>query len=116
MVEKSNGKSSTFDLIICLISVLILQFSASPGRYALTDIQTLDSGKQSIEITSTYPWGSHVIETILLDPNGHESLTKDQLLVRNLCKLILACYVLYVNSIHRLKMVGNAVKLIALVV
>lgn len=115
MVAKSNGKNSTFDLIICLISVIILQFSASPGRYALTDIQTSASGKQSIEITSTYPWGSHVIESILLNPNGHESLTKDQLLVRNLCKLNLACYLLYVNSFHRLKMVGNAFKLIVLV-
>ncbi|GLV46022.1 DNA polymerase gamma subunit 2 [Carabus blaptoides fortunei] len=59
------------------------KFSASPGRYALTDIQTSPSGEQRIEITSTYPWGSHVIETIHLNPNGHQSLNNDQLLMKD---------------------------------
>lgn len=42
------------------------QFSASPGRYSLTDIKN-ENNKQYVEIKAEYPWGSQLLESITLN-------------------------------------------------
>ena len=39
------------------------QFSASPGRFFLTDIQSSPDG-QLVEIKAEFPWGSETVETV----------------------------------------------------
>ena len=39
------------------------QFSASPGRFFLTDIQSSPDG-QLVEIKAEFPWGSEIVETV----------------------------------------------------
>nr|XP_022916848.1 DNA polymerase subunit gamma-2, mitochondrial isoform X1 [Onthophagus taurus]XP_022916849.1 DNA polymerase subunit gamma-2, mitochondrial isoform X2 [Onthophagus taurus] len=51
-------------------------FSASPGRYILSDIQNNDVF-QSVEIKAEYPWGLELIEKINLFKNLHPELNKD---------------------------------------
>lgn len=42
------------------------QFSASPGRYYLTDIRIKNVHHQSVDITAEYPWGKQLLETITM--------------------------------------------------
>lgn len=42
----------------------MLQFSANPGRFSLTEISTDDNGQESTEIRAEFPWGQETIETI----------------------------------------------------
>jgi hypothetical protein len=39
------------------------QFSASPGRFLLADIQSGPDG-QVVEIKAEFPWGSETVETV----------------------------------------------------
>ncbi|KAJ9584663.1 hypothetical protein L9F63_020988 [Diploptera punctata] len=48
---------------IKIILLLLLQFSASPGRFSLTDIQNMPEA-QLVEIKAEFPWGSQTVETI----------------------------------------------------
>ncbi|RZC41172.1 KTI12 -like protein [Asbolus verrucosus] len=42
------------------------KFSASPGRYVLTDIKTDADDSQSVEILAKYSWGDQIIEKLTL--------------------------------------------------
>lgn len=56
------------------------QFSAFPGRYTLTDIQSNLEG-QSVDIASKYSWGTQVVENISLCSNKHPMLSTEDLQV-----------------------------------
>ncbi|KAH1025848.1 hypothetical protein HUJ05_010492 [Dendroctonus ponderosae] len=42
------------------------KFSASPGRYSVTDIKTETNNTQTVQIRANYPWKSHIVETLAL--------------------------------------------------
>ncbi|CAH1116035.1 unnamed protein product [Phaedon cochleariae] len=43
------------------------KFSASPGKYSLSDIRSEEDGTQFVEISAKYDWGSQSLETLVLD-------------------------------------------------
>lgn len=57
------------------------QFSASPGRYSLSDIKNCEGSNQSVNIIAEYPWGKYLIETLKLHTAMHESLNPQSLQV-----------------------------------
>lgn len=59
------------------------KFSASPGRYAVTDIQSNEEGDQRVEIQAKYEWGTELLETINLFVGEHENLTLEQLQMKD---------------------------------
>lgn len=75
--------------------ILLLQFSANPGRFSLTEICTDDNGQESTEIRAEFPWGQETIETIHnvstkmfdnLDPADQETfLVSVELWISTLC-------------------------------
>lgn len=56
------------------------QFSASPGRYILTDIQSKESD-HCVEIQAKYEWGTQLLETITLYTGKHRLLAPEQQIV-----------------------------------
>jgi hypothetical protein len=60
----------------------VFQFSASPGRYILTDIKDGNNGEQSVDIIAKYPWGEQLIESLKV-VNDVKSVATSQLQVRS---------------------------------
>lgn len=58
----------------------MIQFSALPGRYTLTDIQSNIEG-QNVDITSKHSWATQVVEKISLHTNEHPLLSIEDLQV-----------------------------------
>jgi DNA polymerase gamma 2 len=54
------------------------KFSASPGRYILTDIKDGNNGEQSVDIIAKYPWGEQLIESLKV-VNDVKSVATSQL-------------------------------------
>ncbi|KAF2882739.1 hypothetical protein ILUMI_23472 [Ignelater luminosus] len=81
------------------------KFSAAPGKYHLTDIST-NNGCQNVEIKAEYPWGSHLIESLMLLNDLHPKLDSQQLQAKDGRKKVQAHHI--TSDISLSSMVLNA--------
>lgn len=55
------------------------KFSASPGSYSLSEINTTTIGTQQVRVYAKFPWGNETVESIELFSGKHPLLTEEQL-------------------------------------
>lgn len=69
------------------------KFSASPGKYVFSDLQTNPDGNQQLEVKVEYSWDKPLVESLGFYKTNHPHLTFDHLNVRDGRKKVSAHYI-----------------------